>query len=164
MITLGEYAKDEISGIKGIIVAKSFWLFGCKRIVLQQKYDKKKAPEVPEQMHYDVEQIKLIDCLKKSWFKHVSVQNRIKLGDRVEDIPTGITGIVECITYWLGGGIEVNVQPKAFKNRPVESIEFSIGRLEVFEHAVITDTKAKIKVVPNGPKQPGVSSRSRFKR
>lgn len=35
MINLGDRVQDVISGIKGIVVAKTQWLFGCNRITIE---------------------------------------------------------------------------------------------------------------------------------
>lgn len=35
MVNLGDLVKDRISGVKGIVVCKTYWLFGCVRITIQ---------------------------------------------------------------------------------------------------------------------------------
>lgn len=44
-VTLGDEAKDSISGFKGVVVAITEWLYGCRRIVIQpQILDKEGKP------------------------------------------------------------------------------------------------------------------------
>ncbi len=43
MIGLGDLVQDRITGFKGIVIARTEWLFGCVRITVQpQKLDKGK--------------------------------------------------------------------------------------------------------------------------
>lgn len=34
-IRLGQYARDTITGIQGVVVARTEWIYGCVRIVIQ---------------------------------------------------------------------------------------------------------------------------------
>ena len=43
-INLGDRVQDKITGIKGIVVARTEWLFGCVRITLQPEKSKEGKP------------------------------------------------------------------------------------------------------------------------
>lgn len=58
-IGLGDDAKDGITGFRGIVVADTTWLNGCRRLVLQPtKLDKDGKPRPSET--FDVEQLVLV--------------------------------------------------------------------------------------------------------
>ena len=58
-IKLGDTAQDRITGLKGIVVAITTWLNGCKRITIQpQKLHKDKPVE---SSCFDAEQVELVE-------------------------------------------------------------------------------------------------------
>jgi hypothetical protein len=59
MLNLGAKMKDKISGFTGIAIAKTYWLYGCERIVLQPPVDK--DGKIPDTACFDVEQLELIE-------------------------------------------------------------------------------------------------------
>ena len=58
MIKLGSKVRDIITGVEGIAVAKTDYLTGCTRYQVQRKAGK--DGKIPELLHFDVEQIKLV--------------------------------------------------------------------------------------------------------
>lgn len=44
MIQLGDRVKDAISGVTGIVIGKTDWLYGCRRITVQPETDKDGKP------------------------------------------------------------------------------------------------------------------------
>lgn len=58
MITLGDRAKDKITGLTGIVVAKTTWLHGCERITIQP--EKLQGGKVPETATFDEAQIEVV--------------------------------------------------------------------------------------------------------
>lgn len=59
--------------------------------------------------------------------------NTIKLGDKVKDPVTGITGIAVARTEWLHGCARITVQPKGAdkEGKPFEGSSFDEPQLEV---------------------------------
>lgn len=56
---LGSTARDKITGYEGLIIARTEWLYGCHRYILQaQKLDDKGNPIAPH--HVDQDAIELI--------------------------------------------------------------------------------------------------------
>lgn len=59
----------------------------------------------------------------------------IRLGAKVRDKVTGLTGIVVCRSEWLHGCVRIVVQPQELKDgKPVESSVFDEPSLEVIEN------------------------------
>ncbi len=65
--------------------------------------------------------------------------NRVKLGWRVKDVVTNMTGIAVCKAFWLNGCIRILIQPEELhEGKPVVNEWFDIQQVEVVER----DTKA----------------------
>jgi hypothetical protein len=71
-IDLGDRVEDRVTGIKGIVVAVTFWLNGCQRLVIQPPADKDN--KLVDAITVDVEQVALVK-------KHVI--------EVAEKVPTG---------------------------------------------------------------------------
>ena len=54
-VELGDRVKDRITGLAGIAVGKTDWLFGCRRIVIQPEEAKEGKPA--EMFHADEPQL-----------------------------------------------------------------------------------------------------------
>lgn len=55
-IELGDEVKDPVTGASGIAVCRLEWLFGCVRIAIQRKVDKK-GGEIPGELVVDEPQL-----------------------------------------------------------------------------------------------------------
>lgn len=62
-IELGDEAKDTVTGLVGVVVARTQWLTGCARIVLQPKC--KKDNEMKPNAEFDEPQVVLVKRAKK---------------------------------------------------------------------------------------------------
>ena len=62
-INLGDYIKDPISGLKGIAVARTIWLWGCIRISIQPKNVKDGKPA--DEVWFDENRLEVIKPCKK---------------------------------------------------------------------------------------------------
>ena len=70
---------------------------------------------------------------------------KIELGDRVEDVITGLRGIVVGVTDWLYGCRRLVIQPQQFKDgKPAETLGVDIGQVELI-------TKAACVAAPEPP-------------
>ena len=58
-IKLGDTVQDMVSGLKGIAVARTYWLFGVSRITLQPPVDK--DGQVPKNYCCDEPQVSVIN-------------------------------------------------------------------------------------------------------
>lgn len=61
-ITLGDEAKDTITGLTGVVVAITDWLNGCQRICIQPRELKDGKPV--DNSVFDVEQIQVIKSVR----------------------------------------------------------------------------------------------------
>lgn len=76
--------------------------------------------------------------------------NAVKLGDKVKDRVTGLTGIVMARTEWLNGCIRMMVQPQELKDgKPVESSAFDIEELILVEANAVSPKPEERRT--NGP-------------
>ena len=57
-IQLGDVARDTITGFEGTVIARTEWLNGCWRLVLQGKVDK--DGKVPDGISIDAPQLELV--------------------------------------------------------------------------------------------------------
>lgn len=83
----------------------------------------------------------------------------IKIGDKVKDRVTGLTGIVVARTDWLNGCVRMVVQPQELKDhKPVEASSFDIEELILLEADALAPKPAER--ATNGP-MPDVSLEGR---
>ena len=57
-VELGDQVEDVVSGFKGIVMARTEWLNGCARIVVQPKVGKDR--KMPDNACFDEPQLKII--------------------------------------------------------------------------------------------------------
>ena len=62
-IKLGDVAEDRITGFRGVVVAETEWLYGCRRLTLQPR-DLKDCQPVAQQS-FDDPQCELVEA---GWF------------------------------------------------------------------------------------------------
>ena len=74
-VKLGDRAKDIITGYRGIVVAITDWLMGCKRITIQSEELKDGSPV--DSKTFDVGHIEVLDA--------GAIQDRIKNNDNVSN-------------------------------------------------------------------------------
>jgi hypothetical protein len=58
-VNLGDKVRDRVTGLEGIVVAKTEWLNGCVRVVVQTRLDK--DGKVPDGYNVDVEQLEVLE-------------------------------------------------------------------------------------------------------
>jgi hypothetical protein len=71
---LGDIVKDSITGLKGTVIAKTEWLNGCWRIIIQPNEIKEGRPVDPST--FDVEQLVMVKA------KNVAMPAKRTGGDR----------------------------------------------------------------------------------
>lgn len=69
-VELGDRVKDQISGVKGIVIGITNWLYGCRRIAVQPEETKDGKPA--DMSHIDEPQLVI---LKKSAVKDRRVES-----------------------------------------------------------------------------------------
>lgn len=58
-INLGDRARDRITGLKGIVIARTEWLFGCERVTVQPEECKDGKPA--DLVYIDEAQCEVLD-------------------------------------------------------------------------------------------------------
>lgn len=61
-VNLGDEVKDKVTGFKGIVVAITEWLYGCRRVTVQPPAGK--DGKVPEGMSFDEPSVDVIKTAK----------------------------------------------------------------------------------------------------
>lgn len=91
-IELGDYVKDESTGIKGVINGVSEFLTGCNRyqVTYGNKGDAKSIT-------CDIAELTL---KRKRKLQYHKVPFACNLGDEVKDIVSGVTGVIQSRTHY----------------------------------------------------------------
>ncbi len=58
-IKLGQEVRDNITGFQGVATARTLWLHGCERILVQPPFNKKEQ-KLPEAHTFDEPQLEII--------------------------------------------------------------------------------------------------------
>jgi len=161
LVEVGDEVKDQITGFKGIAMARTNFLYGCVRIEVQPQ--KLKADKnIEESVYFDETQLIVIK-------KQAVVGNRflvpshIQVGDEVKDIVTGYKGIANCTHESLFGYAMVSIQPQGTKDGKImDPIYFNVGRIEVLKKNKIEPTE-KSKEAIKTKKSTGGPSRESIK-
>ena len=123
---LGDELKEEITGMKGIVMAKTLHLNGCRHYAIQPALVK---GAMQGWIDHDESRFALVKRQKVS-FKIHDEECKIELGDEVKDFPTGLLGIVVGICYYYDGTIYFQVQPsKVIDGKMPEGVTLSAARL-----------------------------------
>jgi hypothetical protein len=127
-LTLGDIATDTITGFKGVVIARTEWLNGCRRYKLQPK-ELKKDGTPKDSSTFDEQQI----ALSKSGNTPATYRtSSISLGDTARDTITGFEGVVTGRHDWLSGELVLSIQPKRLhEGNPIEPQSFNIEQLEL---------------------------------
>ena len=60
-IVLGKTYRDKVSGMEGVALCRSQWMYGCERITLQPAYDKTKNDgKMPDMVVFDAPSLELV--------------------------------------------------------------------------------------------------------
>lgn len=84
------------------------------------------------------------------------MQSRVKLGQKVQDVTSGVTGIVEAITEWLNGCIRITIQPPMKKDGTVpDRVTIDEPQLKILS-ATPVSLPGSPRVARTGGNQPGL--------
>lgn len=137
----GDQAMDIYTGLKGTVLIRSEWMYGCERLTIQPKgLDDKGGPL--DAHVYDDQRIKLVKAgPKRVWGKFA-----YELGDEVKDKSSGFKGFIESRSRTVADTREYLLAPRKLKEdgQPQDSVWFVEGQLELVKSAkpVITSESA----------------------
>lgn len=131
MVLLGSRVKDIITGMTGVAVARSEWLYGCARIAVES-VELKKDGSPSDCMWLDEQRV---EQLPEPGFPAAPSQTcDVTLGSRVKDKFTGFKGLAVARTHWMSGNVTVNIEPtELLDGKPVPSRSFEAPRVELVE-------------------------------
>jgi hypothetical protein len=149
MIELGTKVKDLITGFTGVAVARTEWLYGCARIVVESCDLKDGVPISPQ--WFDEQRVEEIEGSPKFPVSPARCGIDIQLGYKVKDKITGFAGTAVGKTIWSSGNVTFQVEASELsdKKKPIETQAFEYHRLELVQEA-----KAPMSAQAN-PKAPG---------
>ena len=156
----GDEVKDIISGLGGVVVGVTEWLYGCRRLFVQARTVK--DGKLPDPFTIDEPQAKIV---KRNVVLGVpNAGLRDIRGDRVKDRITGLSGIVFGVTNLAFSGTRrIHICPESNKDgRPADLFTLDEGQVEIvkigavkgFEPEVTEEAKpaAVAKKRPHGPR------------
>lgn len=131
MIQLGSRVRDIITGMHGVAVARTEWLYGCARIGVEST-DLKKDGKPSDSAWFDEQRV---EQLPEPGFPALPLQQcDIKLGSRVKDKLTGFEGLANARTNWMSGNVTINIEPTVmFEGKPVTALSFEAPRVQLIE-------------------------------
>jgi len=135
MIALGSTVKDMISGFEGVAIARSEWLYGCNRIIVESKTLKDGKPT--DGQWFDEQRIKTIEtdtiCCDEP------KKCTVKLGNKVRDTLSGYEGMAVAKTVWASGNVTISVEPTELQEngQPIASQAFDVHRLVITSEPAI---------------------------
>ena len=152
MIELGIRVKDMITGKTGVAVARTEWLYGCSRIGIEsEKLDDGKPREID---WFDEQRVEEVKGKVKVPVTPSRDRPEITLGSEVKDELTGFTGIAVARTIWLGGNVNIGIEPtKLHDGKPIDAHNFDIERVKLIKAKAPPMSKSANKNAPGGPQR-----------
>ncbi len=156
-IQFGDIVKDRITGLTGVVIGITTYLYNCDRASVQPRVKPgTDADKIPDTFDVDTYQLEVTDEprieFEQAMFEEVC---SVSLGDLVEDKLTGAEGIVLGIIRWIHNGPTLIVQPEKL------SKDDTIQKTIVFHHKrakVLKPQKMKVEAevpVVSGKKESG---------
>jgi len=135
MIKLGSTVKDMISGFEGVAIARSEWLYGCNRIVVESNRLKDGKPT--DGQWFDEQRIETIE--ENTILCDEPKDCAVQLGNKVKDSLTGFQGVAIAKTVWSSGAVTISVEPTKLQEngQPIDSQAFDVYRLEIVSEPAI---------------------------
>lgn len=134
MIQLGTRVRDLITGMTGVAIARTEWLYGCARVGVES-VEIKKDGKPSDAVWLDEQRVEAVDGEKA--FTPVTPQEYpIKLGSKIKDKLTGFSGLAVAKTVWFSGSTTFQIEPTTMhEGKPVEAHCFEAQRVELIEEA-----------------------------
>lgn len=154
-IGLGDRIKDRITGLKGIVLGITDWLYGCERIAVQPEQTVKGQPA--DIFVIDMAQAVLVEAgaVPPSPRPYLEPDNIMELGDRVKDRISGLEGVVIGKTRWAYGADRLNLQPESVKEgAPAKAFQIEEPQAILVKRKVVTSPYREAKKAAEQAAQP----------
>lgn len=133
MVPLGSKVRDLITGLEGVAIGRSTWLYGCVRIGVEPLALKDGKPA--ESVWLDEQRMEVVPW-EKTYPVHPTPAVGFALGDIVRDTVTGFTGMAVASTVWASGVLTISIEPNTLHaGEPVKPHTFDIQRVELVQPA-----------------------------
>ena len=147
-ISFGSLVQDKVSGFKGFVVFRVEHIHKCVRYGVQPEIDKE--GKLPEIKNIDGLDLEIIAPPKADLSPAVKTPNTFKLGVKVKDLLTGLTGVAVLRVKYRHAGDRYGIQPPVDgKGEMLDVITFDETDLEQ-----IDPPASKKKKKSGGPKPP----------
>ncbi len=154
MVRLGSKARDLVTGAEGIVTARTEWLHGCVRVLIEAVGLKDGKPIGGT--WYDENRIEQIANAATSYAGQLSAP-LYSLGASAVDVVTGFAGTIISRSAWLSGVITYDIAPYGLhEGKPIESGNFNEGRIQLTDQ---TPRRLKTEAASIGGPMPDPSSR-----
>lgn len=120
-INLGDVARDRLTGLEGVVVARTVWLNNCDRIVIQPEgvFEGKPA----DACGFDLPNMELVRHTDHKVWPPTHAEEPIELGDLARCRLTGLVGVAVGQTSWLNGCSRITLQPRELvKGKPADYV------------------------------------------
>lgn len=123
---LGMLGRDRVTGLEGILTVRVNMLSGNEQFNIQPRCDPG-AASIPEGQSVDVHMIEVIGLGVSENLTPIA-ESEILLGQKVQDIVSGFTGVVTEKLTFLNGCVYFSVLPK------IPQVDNEKVKIELFEH------------------------------
>ena len=136
---IGDEVLDSISGFKGVITARTEYLYGTINYHVKPMELKDNKPQEEESIEEPQVQLLTKNKLKVEG----DFEPRFNLGDVVRDSLTSYKGTVVARVYYINGCIHVGVKSSELKDgAPLPSVWFNQDQVELLEETKQTERKS----------------------
>lgn len=130
MVRLGSRVRDLITGLTGIAIARTEWLYGCARVVVEPTELRDGKPM--DAVWFDEQRVEEIEPNVMPVVEPGPVD--IALGNKVKDKITGFQGVAVAKTIWSSGSVTLSIEPTELHDRkPIEAQAFDSHRVQLLE-------------------------------
>jgi hypothetical protein len=151
MIQLGTCVRDILTGLTGVAVARTEWLYGCTRIAIEP-IDLKKDGKPSDSVWFDEQRVEKCEDQSKALSFQPARTSYIKLGSKVKDSLTGFKGLATAKTVWLSGNVNITIEPEElFEGKPIQPHAFESDRILVTELQPVPMSSTANKNAPGEP-------------
>lgn len=126
MVEIGSKVRDVVTGFQGVVLARTTWLYGCKRVLVASMSLHEGKPQ--EDVWLDVQRIEFVEQVMQPPAK---ASDAISLGAEVCDTISGYKGICVGRTETLAGQLEIGIEGSLKDNKPPEVVWFNAERVEM---------------------------------
>ena len=155
IVELGDHVKDMVTGFEGIVVVRT--ILGGSEDRFEVKPPAKDG-EMKDGKGFDRSQLEVIEKQKIKFDETKIKDFGVKIGDEVEDTPSGFKGIAVAQHIFLNGCMHISIQPP-FKKKEQElpdNHSFESYRIKILKEGKVKfPINKEVEEPKEEPKTPG---------